>query len=241
MSSHLSFTVACAVALLAVPAGSMAQGADRNHDGLPDRWEGRHHLSLKVNQATRDPDHDGLNNRGERRHGTDPRSADTDGDGLPDGLEVRTGNDPRKRDSDGDGVADGRENAGAVQSFNGGVLTIKLADGSTLSGTVSDATRVSCQHADETEIESETTVHHRRAATANAARNGGDSGPGSGHDNNEAENENEHAAENEVGEHHSAPDSTCAAKGLVPGAAVHEASLRATAAGSLFEAVELVR
>src|SRR5213593_4071293 len=159
MSSHLSFTVACAVALLAVPAGSMAQGADRNHDGLPDRWEGRHHLSLKVNQATRDPDHDGLNNRGERRHGTDPR----------------------RRDSDGDGVADGRENAGAVQSFNGGVLTIKLADGSTLSGTVSDATRVSCQHADETEIESETTVHYRRAATANAARNGGDSGPGSGH------------------------------------------------------------
>src|SRR5213593_2267557 len=234
MSRPLSVTAACALALLALPGGAMAHGGDRNHDGLPDRWESGHHLSLKVDQATRDQDHDGLNDRGEFARGTDPRAADSDRDGLTDGLEVRTGNDPRQHDSDGDGIADGRENAGTVQSLSGGVLTLKLADGSTLSGTVSDATRVSCRHANETEIERETTVHHRRGATAKAARHGGDPGSGSAaRDDNGAENENEHAAvnENEVETEHVATGG-CASRDLVAGAAVHEASLRATAAGS---------
>jgi hypothetical protein len=67
---------------------------DRNHDGLPDRWERRHRLSLKVNQARRDQDGDGLGNRGEFGNGTDPRDPDTDGDGVGDGNEVGEGTDP---------------------------------------------------------------------------------------------------------------------------------------------------
>ncbi|HEY3190019.1 MAG TPA: hypothetical protein VGJ70_21185, partial [Solirubrobacteraceae bacterium] len=75
-------------------------------------------------------------------------------------------------------VRDGKENAGKVSSFNGDMLTITLADGSKMSGKVTDATRVSCSNRsnhDEREVESDTeTVHHRRgrdSATAEAAKN----------------------------------------------------------------------
>src|SRR3954452_17147263 len=109
------------LALSLLLAGT-AQASDRNRDGLPDRWERAHHLSLHVNQARRDQDRDGLNNRGE----------------------YRAGMDPHKRDSDGDGVADGKENAGSVASFANGVLTITLAKGGTLTAKVTDATRIEC-------------------------------------------------------------------------------------------------
>src|SRR3954470_12038281 len=94
-------TLALTFTLLAAGT-AQASSSDRNHDGLPDRWERAHHLSLHVNQARRDQDRDGLNNRGE----------------------YRAGMNPHKRDSDGDGIADGKENAGSVTSFANGVLTI---------------------------------------------------------------------------------------------------------------------
>src|SRR5437764_14813437 len=100
---------ACAAAVLALPATASARSHDRNHDGLPDRWERAHHLSLHVNQARRDQDHDGLNNRGEFRAHMNPRKADTDGNGIP----------------------DGQEHAGTIASFSNGVLTIDLAGGGT--------------------------------------------------------------------------------------------------------------
>ena len=84
MSPRTTIPLLAATALLSLPAVASAS-ADRNHDGLPDGWETRHHLSLKVNQSNRDADHDGLTNKGERRHGTDPRKADTDRDGMKDG------------------------------------------------------------------------------------------------------------------------------------------------------------
>ena len=221
MFPRTTFPLLAATALLSLPAAASAS-ADRNHDGLPDGWETRHHLSLKVNQSSKDTDHDGLTNKGELRHGTDPRKADTDRDGMKDGAEVRTGNNPRRRDSDGDGVKDSAEHAGTVASFSGGILTIKLTDGSTVKGRVDDSTSVSCRNVDENEIENETTGNHnRRGAAARAARNGESGGgatttdpapatdpastvvSGSGRDpskpHNEAENEteNEHGAENE--------------------------------------------
>jgi len=92
-----------AFALFTILAGPAA-ARDRNHDRIPDRWEKRHHLSLKVNQAKRDQDRDGLRNR----------------------AEFRAGLDPRDDDSDDDGLEDGDENAGTIQSFNAatGRLTI---------------------------------------------------------------------------------------------------------------------
>ena len=83
-----------ALALLALPG--LAAAKDRNHDRIPDRWEKRHHLSLKVKQTRRDQDRDHLRNR----------------------AEFLAGNNPRDSDSDDDGVMDGDENAGTIASFD---------------------------------------------------------------------------------------------------------------------------
>src|SRR3954469_3868591 len=111
------------VAVLGIASSASAKSRDRNHDRLPDRWEHKHHLSLKVKQAKRDQDHDGLNNRGEFRAHTDPRD----------------------KDSDDDGIKDGKEHAGTIKSFEDGVLTISLAGGE-LSGTVDADTEIECHH-----------------------------------------------------------------------------------------------
>jgi hypothetical protein len=107
---------------LALPGVAAAHGRDRNHDGLPDRWERAHHLSLKVKQGGRDQDRDGLKNRGEFRAGLDPRDDDTDNDGIE----------------------DGEENAGTVKSFDGTTLVISLAAGGELSGAVTPDTEIEC-------------------------------------------------------------------------------------------------
>jgi hypothetical protein len=101
-----------------------SQARDRNHDRIPDRWEKRHKLSLKVNQARKDQDHDGLKNRGEYKAKTDPRDDD----------------------SDNDGIEDGDEKAGTVASYNGttGELTINLLGGGSVTGLVTPDTEVEC-------------------------------------------------------------------------------------------------
>jgi hypothetical protein len=91
-------------------AASGAAPRDRDRDGLPDRWERRHHLSTGIANAKRDPDRDGLTNRRELRLRTHPRRADTDRDRLRDGAEVRRyKTNPRKQDTDRDGLRDGAE------------------------------------------------------------------------------------------------------------------------------------
>lgn len=127
---------ACGAAIL-VPAGVAGahRGGDRDRDGLPDRYERSHHLSVKSNSALGDPDSDGLSNRLERKLRLDPQKADTDGDGVLDGAE----------DNDGDGIANADEGVGHIASFSGGVLTIKLPDGTTVTGKVTDRTRVQCK------------------------------------------------------------------------------------------------
>ena len=89
--SRTATTFIAVLALAAIPASAGAsQNRDRNHDGLPDSWENRHHLSLHSNQSGRDQDHDGLSNRQEFKRGTNPRKADSDRDGLKDGYKALT-------------------------------------------------------------------------------------------------------------------------------------------------------
>jgi hypothetical protein len=111
-----------ALALLALPSAAAAK--DHNHDRIPDRWEKRHHLSLKIKQTARDKDRDHLRNR----------------------AEFLAGDDPRDRDSDDDGVMDGDENAGTIASFDPatGRLVINLFGGDTISGLVTKGTEIEC-------------------------------------------------------------------------------------------------
>jgi hypothetical protein len=128
MSTHRR-TAALVIALAAIGAALIATPAqaakDRNHDRISDRWEKRHGLSLKQDQAGRDQDDDGLQNLGE--------------------FKARF--DPRDEDSDNDGTDDGDEGAGTISSFDPatGELVINAFVGPDLSGTVTADTEIECE------------------------------------------------------------------------------------------------
>lgn len=123
-SHSLLLLVAIGLLALALPGTAAAKARDRNHDGIPDRWEKRHHLSTSVNQARRDQDRDHLRNRAEFEAGTNPRDSDSDDDGIP----------------------DGQEHAGTIASFDPatGELTIDLFGGGNVSGLVTEETEIEC-------------------------------------------------------------------------------------------------
>jgi hypothetical protein len=179
-------------ALLLLAGTAAAHGGDRNRDRIPDRWEQQHHLSLKVKQTRRDQDHDGLSNLGEWRSHTDPRDDD----------------------SDDDGIEDDDENAGTVDSFANGVLTITLAKGGTLTGRVSDDTEIECDD----------------DATATASGDGGDdeSGDDDGHHGGGGDDDD-----------HGDDGESCGAEALTAGRAVAEAELKASNGEAVYEKVEL--
>ena len=244
---------ALALFALAVPAAASAhhghKARDRNRDGLPDRWERQHHLSLKVNQAHRDPDRDGLDNRAEFEHGTDPRRADTDRNGVRDDNEVRP--------------------VGTIASFNSqnGMLTITLRNGQSVTGLVRPATRIECEN--ENEVENEHGDNVARAARdgggSNRGPGGGDnSGQGSGDDHAQPttttttappSNGGPGSSNSGPGSVNSGPgnaeqgqqppgqpgdrDENCGPAALVQGAPVREAEARLTADGLVFEEIEL--
>jgi hypothetical protein len=232
---------ALATALALVPAAAQARGAhhkasasDRNRDRLPDRWERRHHLSLKVKQTKRDQDRDGLNNLGEFRAGTNPRDRDSDDDGVRDGAEHRFGMNPRDDDSDDDGVEDGHENAGTVQSFTNGVLTIALASGGTVSGNVvAGVTEIECRSATPTARASHDDGDDDERGDDNRGPSA-NSGPGNasdvdqGDDDNDGDDEDEH-------------EGNCTSADLTPNTVVREAELKLGDGGATFREVELVK
>ena len=205
--------VACAfAALVAFPASGMARShGDRNRDGIPDRWERANHLSLKVNQAKRDQDHDGLRNKAEFQAGDNPRDADTDNDG----------------------VEDGHEKAGQVVSFTGGVLIVHLFNGDDVKGTVDADTEIECDD-------------DRGGAADDRGRGArdDDSGRGAttGHDDGDHQGQSGDQGDDDQGDDNDAEDHQpgCDATKLTSGAIVGEAELKATAAGLVFEKIELV-
>jgi hypothetical protein len=171
---------------------------DRNHDRIPDRWERAHHLSLRVNQARRDQDRDGLNNRGEFRARLDPRDADTDDDGIEDGA----------------------EHPGTIKSFTGGVLTISLAGGGTLSGRVTDATEIECPGAEESSDEGRDDDQ-------------GDDNDNQGDDNDDQGDDDQGDDDDDADEH------DCGTAALTTGRTVREAELSGSGASATFREVEL--
>jgi hypothetical protein len=220
-----------ALALLAMPG--LAAAKDRNHDRIPDRWEKRHHLSLKVNQARHDQDRDHLRNR----------------------AEFLAGDDPRDRDSDDDGVMDGSEQAGTIASFDAttGRLVIDLFGDDTVAGLVTDQTEIKC------EDDSAATVSSEGPGSGEAEPgddNGGESEVGDDHGDDGEEVGDDNGGDGEHGDDNSGPsdnsgpghdgdgdddhgDRLCTTAELVPGAVVEEAELEVRDGRAVFEEVEL--
>ncbi len=157
-----------AAAFLAL--AGVAAAKDRNHDRIPDRWEVRHHLSLKVDQARRDQDRDHLRNR----------------------AEFIAGDNPRDDDTDNDGVEDGEENAGTIASFDATSrrLAIDLFGNDTIAGTVTDQTRIKCEDERGARHEAGGDDGGRgEAEPGDDHGDGDDSGPGSSHSGRRGEDE----------------------------------------------------
>jgi hypothetical protein len=204
------------VAALGVVSSASAGSRDRNNDRLPDRWEKRHGLSLKVKQAKRDQDRDGLNNRGEFRARTNPRDHDTDDDG----------------------VKDGDENAGTIKSFEDGVLTITLAGGGELAAKVDGDTEIECHSSRDHKARAS---HDEGDDEDNSGPGGGDGehGDDDGPDHDADDDHGDHEDGDDVNDHGD-DDDRCSADALKAGTKVHEAELEITSKGKHWEELELL-
>lgn len=243
----IRLAVALGLGVLAVFAlPSMAAAKDRNHDRIPDRWEKRHNLSLKVKQTRRDQDGDHLKNLGEFQQGTNPRKADTDNDGLNDGQEVAVGDDPTNDDSDSDGTPDGSENAGTVGSFDGTTLTINLAAGKHL-GLVTDGTEISCEsegdNSNEEPSGSDRHGHLRLSSdSGDGESNPGDDGSGEDQSGDPGEDQSgdDDGGSSSDGEHGDG-GTPCTVDDLVEGTVVHQAEISVSGDGAVFNEIELIK
>jgi hypothetical protein len=237
-------------ALLALPGAAMAKSRDRDHDKMPDKWEKHFGLSTKRANAAGDRDKDGLSNLGEYRSRTNPRKADSNNDGIKDGSddrdhdglsnadEMNTGNNPCDRDTDNDGMKDGDEVGGTIVSFTpaaandgSGVLVIRRADNSTITGTVNSTTEIECENEDSSDDNGGQTGTTR-------ARHGADDGPNHdvGDDHGGDRNEGPGNADDDNGDDN---EGNCTTADLTPGTVVDEAELNGTGDQAVFEKVEL--
>jgi hypothetical protein len=199
--------------LVALPASAAAR--DRNHDGIPDRWEKRHHLSLHKNQAKRDQDRDALKNR----------------------KEWKAGMDPRDHDSDNDGVEDGDEGAGKISFFDGSQLKIDLFNGGSISGLVTEDTEISCDGGDDQGDEDGDGEGGHDGDTGDDDAEGDDDGD-------DAE-KSANVSEDEPGEDDDEPgdddEHQCSVDDLTVGAVVQEADLALEHGDAVFEEIELAQ
>ncbi len=191
-------------------ASASASGRDANGDRIPDRWEKKHGLSLKVKQTRRDQDKDGFHNRAEWRAKTDPHDADTDDDGLD----------------------DAEENAGTVTAFADGELTITLFDNGTLTGKVTPDTEIECDDESAKSSGDGDDDHGGRGDDDE----GDDDHRGRGDDDDDDEGDHHHGDHH--GDHGD-DDEACAPDALKVGAKVEEATLKISSAGRIWEEIEL--
>jgi hypothetical protein len=222
-----------ALALLAMPG--LAAAKDHNHDHIPDKWEKKHHLSLKVNQARKNQDGDKLRNR----------------------AEFLAGDNPRKADTNGDGVMDGEDNAGTIVSFDEetGKLTIDLFGGESISGFVTEETEIKCEDHSGASVSSDGQSGDEADENGEEVESGDDNGgeEEAGDDNGQGEEEpgDDNGGEEEAGDDNGGQveqpsgeggdgnSGNCSPADLTPGAVVQQADLHVSGGKAVFEEVEL--
>ncbi len=117
------------------------------------------------------------------------------------------------------------DNAGTIASFMSGRLTLKLNDGTMVSGAVSPATEVECEAAMSPRPTTAAGEDGGRDDSGGEHRSGSSRDHGGGDDN---------GGRDEI-------SASCGVSALVAGAIVHEAELRVSSSGSTFTRVEVVR
>jgi hypothetical protein len=135
-------------------------------------------------------------------------------------------------------VTNPTENAGTVQSFTGGVLTLSLANGSTVSGTVNDGTEIECEMADVNDMNDMRADGDRGGAHGS----GDNSGPGGGGDQGSrgGDNGGRGGDNGDRGDDNGNDNQNCMAADLVAGAVVRSAELRVSSGGAIWDKVELI-
>jgi hypothetical protein len=133
----------------------------------------------------------------------------------------------------GGSMTGGSQNAGTVQSFQNGILTIVLADNSTVSGQVNGATRIECRMAGNDAGQPEQARDEGQGNNDQAdgadQQGGEDQGDGAQQ---QGDDDGGQGDENQAGQ-------MCSTTSLTPGAVVHQAELSVSSAGSVWKDVEL--
>jgi hypothetical protein len=135
------------------------------------------------------------------------------------------------------------ENAGKVTSYTGGVLTLTLNDGSTVSGKVTEDTRIGCVKATPTTPPSGTPGSDQGP--------GDDNGQGDDQSRGDTNQQGDQGSGEWQGDHgngsdddeevQGTPEPPCDSSALVAGAVVRAAELRIGPSGNEFESILLVR
>jgi Ni/Co efflux regulator RcnB len=169
---------------------------------LADHDRGEHHRRDREREHRRDHER-----RHERRHHHKVR-------------QVRLGHTPI--------VSGDHSTAGMIKSFDGTVLTITLNDGTDVSGTVADFTRITCD------------APGNMVNDDHGRDGGGNSGPGnSGDRGDQGDDRGDQGDQGDDRGDDNSDEQMCSTTDLMPGATVQDAELRISGAGSFWEEVEL--
>jgi hypothetical protein len=129
------------------------------------------------------------------------------------------------------------QGAGSVASFTGGVLTITLNDGSTVSGVVTDATELECQAPEQQTVQTDVRMDGGGDTGDDNGGNGnrgGDNGNRAGGDGNQGGDTGDQGCDQGDNEQ------TCSSSTLASGVVVQTAELDVSSSGAVWKTVEMI-
>ena len=144
--------------------------------------------------------------------------------------------------SPGSTTGSSSDTAGKVASFTGGVLTIRLTDGSEIHGLVTDATELECTAGITLMMRSDGGGSGDPGGDQSgdqAEHHGGDQGGDPGDDQGENPGDDQGAGDDRGDNDDTAQ--SCSSSALTPGAVVRGAELKVSSAGAIWDKVELAQ